>query len=84
MLRWRGPPERCAEPYWPGWAAWTGGVLGGLIGVMMTRGVEKEAANFYNQEVTDGQILITVEVHDPPPHPKLALAERILAEQGAD
>src|SRR5688500_16718604 len=28
-----------------GLAAWTGGIVGGLVGAMLTRGVEKEAAN---------------------------------------
>ena len=31
--------------------AWAGGVAGGLVGAMMTRGVEKELANFYQQAV---------------------------------
>src|ERR1700752_4318129 len=43
-----------------GAVAWTGGVLGGLIGAMMSRGVEKELANFYDQEVQRGQILVAV------------------------
>src|SRR5690242_4559550 len=29
--------------------AWAGGVAGGLVGAMLTRGVEKELANFYQQ-----------------------------------
>src|SRR5262245_56677608 len=34
-----------------GWAVMTGGVAGGFLGAMMTRGVEKEAANYYDQAV---------------------------------
>ena len=41
--------------------AWAGGVAGGLVGAMMTRGVEKELANFYQQAVIDGQILVAAE-----------------------
>ena len=41
--------------------AWAGGVAGGLVGAMMTRGVEKELANFYQQAVIEGQILVAAE-----------------------
>ena len=56
-------------------AAGTGGVAGGLVGAMMTRGVEKEMANFYNQEVTAGKILVGAEDHGPQQCRRLASAE---------
>jgi hypothetical protein len=59
----------------------TGGVLGSFLGAMMTRGVEKEAANFYDQAVTEGKLLVTVEIHDN--EGALARAEQILADAGA-
>jgi hypothetical protein len=62
----------------------TGGVLGGFLGAMMTRGVEKEAANFYDQAVTAGKLLVTVEAHGDHSAAELARAERILAEAGAE
>src|SRR4030095_13443903 len=37
-----------------GWAVMTGGVAGGFLGAMMTRGIEKEAANYYDQAVAGG------------------------------
>ncbi len=64
-----------------------GAVWGGFIGAMMTRGIEKEAADFYDQEVQAGKLLVTVEQTreecQPDAHPSLADAERILAEAGA-
>ena len=42
----------------------TGGVLGGFIGLMSSRGVESNAADFYDQAVTEGKILVAVEDHD--------------------
>jgi hypothetical protein len=69
--------------------AWAGGVAGGLVGAMMTRGVEKELANYYQQAVLDGQILVAAEVnsnHENQPQrgePTLHDAARILAESGA-
>ena len=63
--------------------AWAGGVAGGLVGVMMTRGVEKELANFYQQAVVSGQILVAAEDHGPNGTTMLAKAAKILAESGA-
>lgn len=65
-----------------GLALWTGGVLGGLVGAMMTRGVEKELANFYDQALTEGKILVAVEVKDPARTSRLDLAGEILARHG--
>jgi hypothetical protein len=69
-----------------GIAAWAGGVAGGLFGAMMSRGVERELANFYQQAVIDGDILVAVEVHEDSsamPGRDLARASQILAEAGA-
>jgi hypothetical protein len=60
-----------------------GGVAGGFIGAMMTRGVEKELANFYQQAVLRGQILVAAEDHGPNANERLTRAARILAEAGA-
>jgi len=64
-------------------SAWAGGVAGGLVGAMMTRGVEKELANFYQQSVLDGQILVAAENETPDKDEALARAAQILAEAGA-
>ena len=63
--------------------AWFGGVAGGLVGAMMTRGVEKELANFYQQAVISGRILVAAESHDANSAQKLATAAKILADCGA-
>jgi hypothetical protein len=60
-----------------------GAVWGGFLGAMMTRGIEKEAANFYDQEVQAGKLLVAVEQTRPDARPSLNEAERILAEAGA-
>lgn len=65
-----------------GLAIWSGGVVGGLVGAMMTRGVEKELANFYNQAVTEGKILIAAEQEDPSRHAMLQRADEIFARHG--
>jgi len=63
--------------------AWAGGVAGGLVGAMMTRGVEKELANYYQQAVVQGQILVAAEDHSPNRPARLAQAAEVLAESGA-
>src|SRR4051812_37570774 len=63
--------------------AWAGGVAGGLVGAMMTRGVEKELANFYQQAVIEGQILVAAEDHGTDGQKHLAKAAQILASAGA-
>jgi hypothetical protein len=67
-----------------GWGVWTGGVLGGFIGAMLTRGVEKEAADYYDQAVVQGKILIAVEHHGPQSAARLHQAENILSVAGAE
>jgi len=61
-----------------------GAVAGGLIGAMMTRGVEKEIANFYDQAVKNGKVLVGVECHGEDQAERLALAEKILYEAGSE
>ncbi|HEY4232087.1 MAG TPA: general stress protein [Lacipirellulaceae bacterium] len=63
--------------------AWTGGVAGGLVGAMMTRGIEKEMANYYQQAVLDGDILVGAEVAEAGDAGKLAKATQVLAQCGA-
>jgi hypothetical protein len=48
-----------AGPIFGGGAA--GGVVGSLIGAMMTRGLEPEVADFYDQALQKGSILVAVE-----------------------
>jgi hypothetical protein len=64
-------------------SAWAGGVAGGLVGAMMTRGVEKEIANFYQQAVVGGQILVAAEDDRPDNERSLAKAAEVLRQAGA-
>jgi len=63
---------------------WTGGVAGSLIGAMMSRGFERELANFYDQAVVAGKIHVAAEDHGPQQAERLARAEHILANAGAE
>lgn len=66
-----------------GWGAWTGGVVGGFVGAMMTRGIEKEAADYYDQALLRGEILVAVETATPDAR-RLAQADGILQSTGAN
>ncbi len=44
----------------------TGGVVGGLAGVMVERGFETEAADYYELAVSDGKTLVAVDLTDRP------------------
>lgn len=61
----------------------TGGLVGSFLGAMLTRGLEKEAADFYDQAVQSGKLLVVVEDHHPDAEQRLAQAERLLAAAGA-
>lgn len=67
-----------------GLATWSGGVVGGLIGAMMTRGVERELANFYDQAVTEGKIVVGVEAKSGDRFTRLNRADKIIADGGAE
>lgn len=64
--------------------AWSGAIAGGLMGAMMTRGVERELANYYDQEVTRGKILVAADRTGPQAGPMLTKAEEIFARAGAE
>src|SRR6476619_4062613 len=63
--------------------AWAGGVAGGLVGAMMTRGVEKALDNFYQQSVVSGPILVAAEDHGQNATSMLTTAAKIIADADA-
>ena len=67
-----------------GGAMWFGGMIGGFIGAMLTRGFEHEAANYYDQAVSAGKILVAVEDHGPQAASRLLRAERVFTDCGAE
>ena len=67
-----------------GAAIWAGGIVGGLIGAMMTRGVEKEVANFYDQAVVRGKILVAAEDKSENRQRTLPAAAKVLEAAGAE
>lgn len=60
-----------------------GAVAGGFLGAMSSRGFEPQAADFYDQALHRGQVLVAVEARGPLAAERLARAERVLAECGA-
>lgn len=62
-------------------SATAGGLTGGFIGAMMTRGFEPEVADYYDQALTKGQYLVAVEA--APQGPNLDLAAAVLEHAGA-
>ena len=67
-----------------GIALWGGGVVGGLVGAMMTRGVEKELANYYDQAVSRGKILVAAEQDDTHKQAMLERATEIFHRHGVE
>jgi len=61
-----------------------GSAMGGFLGAMLTRGEEKELANYYDQAVRGGRILVGVEVHGADATARLATAAKIIEEAGAE
>lgn len=61
-----------------------GAVAGGLIGAMMTRGEEGELADLYDQALSRGDLLVAVEDHSDHMQERLALAEEVFEEAGAE
>ena len=59
-----------------------GTIAGGFIGAMMTRNAEKELANFYDQGVEPGSIVVAAEDHSERADKTLPLAEKILDREG--
>jgi hypothetical protein len=65
-------------------SAGAGALAGGLIGAMTTRGLESELADFYDQAVVQGKILVAAEAHGDGAPARLARADEILAQAGAE
>lgn len=64
-------------------AALTGGAFGAFFAIMMTRGVEGELANFYDQDVERGDILVAAEDHSDHAAEHLDEASHVLSDCGA-
>ncbi|TWU27676.1 hypothetical protein [Bythopirellula polymerisocia] len=64
-------------------SALTGGVVGGLTGMMIDRSFDQEAADYFDQAVSEGKILIAVEPEDANPE-RLSTAATLLREAGAE
>jgi len=62
----------------------TGSVFGSFLGAMLSRGFEKEAANFYDQAVEQGKLLVTAELQDGDHAGILRKAEEVFIAAGAE
>lgn len=61
----------------------TGSVFGTFVGAMMSRGLEREVANFYDQHLRGGEILVAAEIDAHGDRERLDVAERVFREAGA-
>jgi hypothetical protein len=61
-----------------------GAAAGAFIGAMLSRGVETEATDYFDQAVQDGKVLVSVETPEEHRDERIADAERILREAGAE
>jgi hypothetical protein len=61
-----------------------GAIFGGMVAAMMSQGMEKELAEYYDQAVEDGHLLVAAEDHSARQLAMLAEAERVFAEAGAN
>jgi alpha-D-ribose 1-methylphosphonate 5-triphosphate diphosphatase PhnM len=60
-----------------------GAVLGGFIGAMQTRGQEGSLADFYDQSLSQGKLLVAAQVDGPGQQERFQQAEHIFREAGA-
>lgn len=63
-------------------AAAAGGVAGSLIGAMASRGVEPDVADYYDQAVREGRILVAVDPVEDVSQPDPRAVEKILTDAG--
>lgn len=61
-----------------------GGVAGGFVGAMTSRGLDREAAEYYEQAVEKGKILVVAEDDGGDGSRKLRAAEKRFEEAGAE
>jgi predicted ABC-type sugar transport system permease subunit len=66
-----------------GTAAVTGGLLGSLVGAMVSRGQEQELANYVDQSTMMGDIIVAVELHGDDAEARLEQAAQVLQQAGA-
>lgn len=59
-----------------------GGLTGTLLGVLVGSGVDEETARFYEQAVTDGNVLVAVHLDDES-FAKATRADQVLRESGS-
>jgi hypothetical protein len=60
-----------------------GTVFGTFVGAMVSRGLEHEVANYYDQALRRGQILVAAEIGPDDDPALLARAERVLSREGS-
>jgi uncharacterized protein YcfJ len=74
-----GPAAILLAPVFVG----TGAAAGTFIGAMTSRGVEREVANYYDQALRRGDILVAAEIEKDGDRTLLDSAERVFREVGA-
>jgi hypothetical protein len=61
-----------------------GALFGGFVGAMMSRGLDHEVADFYDQALQKNQVLVAVELSEDVSPEQLAAADRIFAAVGTE
>ncbi len=61
-----------------------GSAMGGFVGVMTSKGVERDFLNACHEQVLAGKILVAAEDHSEDANSKLARATRIFIEEGSE
>lgn len=64
-------------------ASGAGAVAGGLVGAMASRGLEPDLADFYDQEIGRGRVLVAVDTTPAKGVPPAARADEVFAAAGA-
>jgi hypothetical protein len=61
-----------------------GALFGGFVGAMMSRGMDREVADFYDQALEKNQVLVAVELSADVTEEQLTAADRIFAAVGTE
>lgn len=61
-----------------------GSAMGGFVGLMSSKGVERDFLNSCHEQVLAGKLLVSAEDHGEDAETKLAVAQRIFIEEGSE
>ena len=59
-----------------------GSTMGGILGAMMSKGVENEFSQFFHEQLEAGNLIVVVEDHSPDNQARLEKAAQIMQDAG--